>query len=105
MLNPDGGVNLNRVYENQSKEHHPTIFAAKQLIDYYHSLNKKDAQTKNSLFLNIDIHGLAMSQRKGYFFNGNQAAKTTSKFRNFCSRNIGNIESHNILFRLVQIQY
>ena len=49
MLNPDGvaeghyrtdtrGVNLNRVYENPSKEHHPTIFAAKQLIHYYNKL-------------------------------------------------------------------
>ncbi|XP_015116442.1 cytosolic carboxypeptidase-like protein 5 isoform X2 [Diachasma alloeum] len=47
MLNPDGvarghyrvdtrGVNLNRVYLNPSAVDHPTIFAAKSLISYYH---------------------------------------------------------------------
>ncbi|XP_058801298.1 cytosolic carboxypeptidase-like protein 5 isoform X2 [Phymastichus coffea] len=48
MLNPDGvaqgyyrmdtrGVNLNRLYLNPSKIDHPTIFAAKQLLRYYHN--------------------------------------------------------------------
>ncbi|XP_034944225.1 cytosolic carboxypeptidase-like protein 5 [Chelonus insularis] len=47
MLNPDGvarghyrmdtrGVNLNRVYLNPSITDHPTIFAARSLIRYYH---------------------------------------------------------------------
>ncbi|XP_076655541.1 cytosolic carboxypeptidase-like protein 5 isoform X1 [Halictus rubicundus] len=47
MLNPDGvaaghyrmdtrGVNLNRVYLNPSLKEHPTIFAARNLIRYYH---------------------------------------------------------------------
>ncbi|OXU27482.1 hypothetical protein TSAR_010642 [Trichomalopsis sarcophagae] len=48
MLNPDGvaqgyyrmdtrGVNLNRLYLNPSKTDHPTIFAAKTLLRYYHN--------------------------------------------------------------------
>ncbi|XP_078036951.1 cytosolic carboxypeptidase-like protein 5 isoform X2 [Augochlora pura] len=47
MLNPDGvarghyrmdtrGVNLNRVYLNPSVKDHPTIYAARNLIRYYH---------------------------------------------------------------------
>ncbi|XP_076673005.1 cytosolic carboxypeptidase-like protein 5 isoform X3 [Andrena cerasifolii] len=47
MLNPDGvarghyrmdtqGVNLNRVYLNPSLKDHPTIYAARNLIRYYH---------------------------------------------------------------------
>ncbi|XP_015589458.1 cytosolic carboxypeptidase-like protein 5 isoform X2 [Cephus cinctus] len=47
MLNPDGvvrghyrmdtrGVNLNRVYLNPSVKNHPTIYAARALIRYYH---------------------------------------------------------------------
>ncbi|XP_054003401.1 cytosolic carboxypeptidase-like protein 5 isoform X1 [Hylaeus anthracinus] len=47
MLNPDGvarghyrmdtrGVNLNRVYLNPSIKDHPTIYAARNLIRYYH---------------------------------------------------------------------
>ncbi|XP_031845002.2 cytosolic carboxypeptidase-like protein 5 isoform X2 [Nomia melanderi] len=47
MLNPDGvarghyrmdtrGVNLNRVYLNPSIKEHPTIYAARNLIRYYH---------------------------------------------------------------------
>ncbi|KAK0164758.1 hypothetical protein PV328_003338 [Microctonus aethiopoides] len=48
MLNPDGvarghyrmdtrGINLNRVYLNPSIKDHPTIFAARNLIRYYHN--------------------------------------------------------------------
>ncbi|XP_076239192.1 cytosolic carboxypeptidase-like protein 5 isoform X1 [Calliopsis andreniformis] len=48
MLNPDGvarghyrmdtrGVNLNRVYLNPSLKDHPTIYAARNLIRYYHN--------------------------------------------------------------------
>ncbi|XP_043788107.1 cytosolic carboxypeptidase-like protein 5 isoform X2 [Apis laboriosa] len=47
MLNPDGvarghyrmdtrGINLNRVYLNPSLKDHPTIYAARNLIKYYH---------------------------------------------------------------------
>nr|XP_050855960.1 cytosolic carboxypeptidase-like protein 5 [Vespula vulgaris]XP_050855961.1 cytosolic carboxypeptidase-like protein 5 [Vespula vulgaris] len=47
MLNPDGvakghyrmdtkGVNLNRMYLNPSEKDHPTIYAARNLIRYYH---------------------------------------------------------------------
>ncbi|XP_048260843.1 cytosolic carboxypeptidase-like protein 5 isoform X3 [Bombus terrestris] len=47
MLNPDGvvrghyrmdtrGINLNRVYLNPSLKDHPTIYAARNLIRYYH---------------------------------------------------------------------
>ncbi|KAF7393359.1 hypothetical protein HZH68_010178 [Vespula germanica] len=47
MLNPDGvakghyrmdtkGVNLNRMYLNPSENDHPTIYAARNLIRYYH---------------------------------------------------------------------
>ncbi|KAK2575459.1 hypothetical protein KPH14_011191 [Odynerus spinipes] len=47
MLNPDGvakghyrmdtkGVNLNRMYLNPSESDHPTIYAARNLIRYYH---------------------------------------------------------------------
>ncbi|XP_011346570.1 cytosolic carboxypeptidase-like protein 5 isoform X2 [Ooceraea biroi] len=47
MLNPDGvasghyrmdtkGINLNRVYLNPSEVDHPTIYAARNLIKYYH---------------------------------------------------------------------
>ncbi|XP_076766180.1 cytosolic carboxypeptidase-like protein 5 isoform X2 [Xylocopa sonorina] len=49
MLNPDGvarghyrmdtrGVNLNRVYLNPSLKDHPTIYAARNLIRYYHHI-------------------------------------------------------------------
>ncbi|XP_011500290.1 PREDICTED: cytosolic carboxypeptidase-like protein 5 [Ceratosolen solmsi marchali] len=71
MLNPDGvshgyyrmdtkGVNLNRLYLNPSKSEHPTIYAAKTLLRYYHngysllddpvpeSINKKNIGTYNS---------------------------------------------------------
>ncbi|XP_043492312.1 cytosolic carboxypeptidase-like protein 5 isoform X2 [Polistes fuscatus] len=48
MLNPDGvakghyrmdtkGVNLNRMYLNPSEHEHPTIYAARNLIRYYHN--------------------------------------------------------------------
>ncbi|XP_012142066.1 cytosolic carboxypeptidase-like protein 5 isoform X2 [Megachile rotundata] len=51
MLNPDGvarghyrmdtrGINLNRVYLNPSLKDHPTIYAARNLIRYYHNTYK-----------------------------------------------------------------
>ncbi|XP_043465436.1 cytosolic carboxypeptidase-like protein 5 isoform X1 [Leptopilina heterotoma] len=56
MLNPDGvakghyrmdtkGVNLNRVYLNPSESDHPTIFAARTLIRYYHNFYKLPEET------------------------------------------------------------
>jgi hypothetical protein len=90
MLNPDGvarghyrmdtrGVNLNRDYENPSKKKSPTIFAAKKLIDYYHSLNNKEpiSTSKSSIFLYIDIHGHATG--KGIFVHGNHSENTNFK--------------------------
>ena len=90
MLNPDGvanghyrndtrGVNLNRVYENPSKEHSPTIFAAKQLINYYNSLNKKETTSKSSIFLYTDIHGHATE--RGIFVYGNNSHETEFKIQ------------------------
>ncbi|XP_051161461.1 cytosolic carboxypeptidase-like protein 5 isoform X2 [Leptopilina boulardi] len=57
MLNPDGvakghyrmdtkGVNLNRVYLNPSENDHPTIFAARTLIRYYHNFYKLPEETE-----------------------------------------------------------
>ncbi|CAK9795253.1 Cytosolic carboxypeptidase-like protein 5 [Anthophora quadrimaculata] len=60
MLNPDGvarghyrmdtrGVNLNRVYLNPSLKDHPTIYAARNLIRYYHYSYQlpKEEETSN----------------------------------------------------------
>jgi len=88
MLNPDGvarghyrmdtrGVNLNRDYENPTKEHSPTIFAAKKLIDYYHSYNIKEFISKSRIFIYIDIHGHATE--KGVFVYGNNSDDTNFK--------------------------
>ena len=88
MLNPDGvarghyrmdtrGVNLNRDYENPSKKQSPTIFAAKKLIDYYHSLSNKESISKSRIFLYIDIHGHATG--KGMFVHGNHSQNTDFK--------------------------
>jgi len=85
MLNPDGvakghyrndtrGVNLNRVYENPSKQHSPTIFAARKLIDYYNFLNRKTENPRSSIFLYIDIHGHATE--RGIFVHGNHSDNT-----------------------------
>ncbi|RXG69340.1 Cytosolic carboxypeptidase-like protein 5 [Armadillidium vulgare] len=52
MLNPDGvirghyrsdqrGINLNRVYNNPSAKFHPTIYAVKKLILYYHKMSSE----------------------------------------------------------------
>jgi hypothetical protein len=64
MLNPDGvyrghyrtdqrGVNLNRVYLNPDQELHPSIFAARSLLLYYHNrgnafCGKKDIELRES---------------------------------------------------------
>ncbi|KAG7213224.1 hypothetical protein KM043_002534 [Ampulex compressa] len=56
MLNPDGvarghyrmdtmGVNLNRVYLNPSEKDHPTIYAARKLIKYYHGTYELPEET------------------------------------------------------------
>ncbi|XP_069358395.1 cytosolic carboxypeptidase-like protein 5 isoform X4 [Maniola hyperantus] len=53
FLNPDGvarghyrtdtrGVNLNRVYLNPSLAHHPTVYASRALIRYYHFGQEKE---------------------------------------------------------------
>ncbi|XP_044009366.1 cytosolic carboxypeptidase-like protein 5 isoform X2 [Aphidius gifuensis] len=58
MLNPDGvarghyrmdtrGVNLNRVYLDPSPIDHPTIFAARNLIRYYHNFYQVIEDVKN----------------------------------------------------------
>ncbi|XP_032665889.1 cytosolic carboxypeptidase-like protein 5 [Odontomachus brunneus] len=67
MLNPDGvarghyrmdtrGVNLNRVYLNPSEVHHPTIYAARNLIRYYHySYQLPNESTDELSTINLEI--------------------------------------------------
>ncbi|XP_014220267.2 cytosolic carboxypeptidase-like protein 5 isoform X2 [Trichogramma pretiosum] len=67
MLNPDGvaqgyyrmdtrGINLNRLYLNPSKTDHPTIYAARALLRYYHNsyklLDDQVFETKKSISTN-----------------------------------------------------
>ncbi|KAJ8669075.1 hypothetical protein QAD02_000334 [Eretmocerus hayati] len=73
MLNPDGvaqgyyrmdtrGVNLNRLYLNPSKSDHPTIFAAKTLLRYYHhSYHIIDDQTVEMFNLSGNAQALDSS--------------------------------------------
>jgi hypothetical protein len=72
MLNPDGvfrghfrmdqyGNNLNRYYTNPDPIHHPTIYAAKAVLDHYHNLA--------SLSAYIDCH--AHASKRGCFIYGN----------------------------------
>ncbi|XP_012271372.1 cytosolic carboxypeptidase-like protein 5 [Orussus abietinus] len=73
MLNPDGvvrghyrmdtrGVNLNRVYLNPSIKDHPTIYAARNLIRYYHNFyrlpeeEEKEREVKSTDSPTTDIN-------------------------------------------------
>ncbi|XP_018403598.1 PREDICTED: cytosolic carboxypeptidase-like protein 5 [Cyphomyrmex costatus] len=67
MLNPDGvakghyrmdtkGVNLNRVYLNPSEVEHPTIYAARNLIKYYHNSYQLPSELTDDLSnINLEI--------------------------------------------------
>lgn len=67
MLNPDGvakghyrmdtkGVNLNRVYLNPSEVDHPTIYAARNLIRYYHNFYQVPSDLIDDLSdINLEI--------------------------------------------------
>ncbi|XP_011690005.1 PREDICTED: LOW QUALITY PROTEIN: cytosolic carboxypeptidase-like protein 5 [Wasmannia auropunctata] len=67
MLNPDGvakghyrmdtkGVNLNRVYLNPSEVDHPTIYAARNLIKYYHNSYQLPSELTDDLSnINLQI--------------------------------------------------
>uniref|UniRef100_A0A348G602 tubulin-glutamate carboxypeptidase n=1 Tax=Odontomachus monticola TaxID=613454 RepID=A0A348G602_ODOMO len=67
MLNPDGvarghyrmdtrGINLNRVYLNPSEVDHPTIYAARNLIRYYHySYQLPNESTDGLSTINLEI--------------------------------------------------
>ncbi|XP_011865121.1 PREDICTED: cytosolic carboxypeptidase-like protein 5 isoform X2 [Vollenhovia emeryi] len=67
MLNPDGvakghyrmdtkGINLNRVYLNPSEVDHPTIYAARNLIKYYHNSYQLPSELTDDLSnINLEI--------------------------------------------------
>lgn len=67
MLNPDGvakghyrmdtkGVNLNRIYLNPSEVDHPTIYAARNLIRYYHNFYQVPSELIDDLSdINLEI--------------------------------------------------
>ncbi|XP_024879068.1 cytosolic carboxypeptidase-like protein 5 [Temnothorax curvispinosus] len=66
MLNPDGvakghyrmdtkGINLNRVYLNPSEVDHPTIYAAKNLIQYYHNSYQLPSELTDLSNINLEI--------------------------------------------------
>eukprot|EP00092_Neocalanus_flemingeri_P026232 GFUD01028433.1.p1 GENE.GFUD01028433.1~~GFUD01028433.1.p1 ORF type:complete len:549 (+),score=113.91 GFUD01028433.1:26-1648(+) len=107
MLNPDGvanghyrndtrGVNLNRVYGNPTKEHSPTIFAAKKLIDYYHSLNQNKESPTSNIFLYTDIHGHATE--RGIFMYGNHSEDNEFKVQTLLYPKLLAINNPNFSF-------
>lgn len=84
FLNPDGvskghyrtdtrGVNLNRVYLNPKLSEHPSVFAARALIRYYHYGYEKDEQAENEMEENPELLG-----NKNIITNDNNLSKKVS---------------------------
>jgi hypothetical protein len=92
MINPDGvqrghyrtdsrGINLNRVYGNPNQSLHPSVFAIRQLMLYYHARDTSpDATSSDTSFtgLNDDVGGVAAyidlhahATKRGCFMYGN----------------------------------
>merc|ERR1719427_683552 len=66
------------------------------LIDYYHSLNQKNASQKSSIFLYIDIHGHATE--KGMFVHGNHSDSFDFKLETFLLPKLFSINSQHFSY-------